>query len=189
VFHTDLGRNVYGGGGITPDIVLPPLEKLNALERALRGDNYCFEFADQYLLRHPDVPGDFNTFLTGYRIPADELEKFRTFIQSRGVAPDSLSTFGEELQKLFAKYEIPESAAKQVRQDLTRSKLNPDSNLFEHSLPFIGRELKQEIARMTWGTEQRYRVWHEDDTELISAVAHFDQAKQLLASRLALKKE
>lgn len=189
VFHTDLGRNVYGGGGITPDITLPPLEKLNALERTLRSSNFCFEFADQYLLRHTDVPGDFAAFLTGYRIPADEIEKFRGFIQSKGVALDSLSSFGNELKKLFAKYDIPDTAQKQVETELTKANLNPDANLFEHSLPFIERELKQEIARMIWGTEQRYRVWHVDDTELIAAVAHFDQAKQMLTNRLALKKE
>ncbi len=189
VYHTDLGRNVYGGGGITPDITLAPLEKLNALERALRNTNLCFEFATEYRLRHTDIPKDFNAFLSGYRIPANELESFRTFIQSRGVAVDSLSAFGGELQKLFAKYDIPDNALQQVTQELTRSKLNPDSNLFERSLPFVERELKQELARMVWGAEQRYRVWHVADTELTETVAHFEQAKQLLASRLALKKE
>ena len=189
VFHTDLGRDVYGGGGITPDIALSPLEKLNGLERVLRGSNFCFEFADQYLLRHSDVPGEFNTFLTGYRIPADELGQFRTFIQSKGVSLDSLSAFGDELNKLFTKYDIPENALQQVKRELIQSKLDPDKNLFERSLPFIERELKQEIARMTWGPEQRYRVWHVDDTELTAALAHFEQAKQMLASRLALKKE
>jgi carboxyl-terminal processing protease len=189
VFHTDLGRDVYGGGGITPDITLPPLERLNTLERVLRNSNICFEFGYEYLLRHSDVPQDFNTFLPGYRIPSDELEKFRAFVKTKGVNLDSLSTFGNELQKLFTKYDIPDDAFQKVQKELTQTKLNPDSNIFEHSLPFIERELKQEIARMVWGPEQRYRVWHEDDTELIAAVSHFEQAKQLLASRLALKKE
>jgi hypothetical protein len=42
---------------------------------------------------------------------------------------------------------------------------------------------------MVWGSEERYRVWHVDDTELNSALGDFDQANDLLARRLALKKE
>ncbi|MBT4484902.1 MAG: S41 family peptidase, partial [Candidatus Latescibacteria bacterium] len=36
VFHTDLGREVYGGGGITPDRQIVPLPRLNMMESALK---------------------------------------------------------------------------------------------------------------------------------------------------------
>jgi hypothetical protein len=72
---------------------------------------------------------------------------------------------------------------------LSEDRVHPDENLFERSMPFIDREIKQEIARMNWRPEERYRVWHADDTELSAAVACFPQAVELLESRLALKKE
>lgn len=189
VFRTDLGREVYGGGGITPDITLARMQKLNPLERALRSTNLCFEFGDGYLRRNAGIPADFGVFLSSYRIPSGEMRNFQSFIGDKGVSVDSLSSFGDELRKLFSKYDIPDSARVTVEHTLTESLLNPDSTLFERSVPFIERELKQEIARMVWGPEERYRVWHESDTELITAVTYFEQAKHLLASRLAITKE
>ncbi len=188
VYHTDLGRNVYGGGGITPDVNLSPLRRLNALERALRGTNLCFEFADEYLLRHQDIPSDFSAFLTAYRIPENELSRFGQFIR-KDIKVDSLSTFSRDLADLLGKYDIPNESRGEFEKRLTDAGLHPGANLFDRSRPFIERELKQEIARMIWGAEERYRVWHEDDTELRDALVCFDQARDLLARRLALKKE
>lgn len=189
VFRTDLGRNVYGGGGITPDVNLEPLRRLNPLERALRGTNFCFEFADEYLLRHPDVPRDFRTFMIGYRIPAGEMERFGKFIRERKLNADSLSTFDRDLAELLRKHDIPETEQARFEKELAAAGVHPSANLFERSRPFIERELKQEIARMIWGSEERYRVWHQDDTELAATLACFDQARSLLARRLALRRE
>jgi carboxyl-terminal processing protease len=189
VYKTDLGRNVYGGGGITPDVTIPPLRKLNPLERAIRSTNLCFEFADEYLNRHNDVPGDFPVFLSNYHISPEEIAKFGTFIRSRGIKPDSLSTFDAESGKLADKFDIPRTSLDRMEKVLEADKVHPDENLFERSVPFVERELKQEIARMVWGPEERFRVWHTDDTELITAMRYFPQATELLASRLALRKE
>ena len=56
------------------------------------------------------------------------------------------------------------------------------------SIDYIEREIKMEIARMIWGPEERYRVWHTDDTELISALLYFEEAEDLLKKRLAIGK-
>lgn len=189
VYHTDLGRSVYGGGGITPDIALTPLKRLNALERAVRGTNLCFEFADAFLLRHQDIPPQFEQYYARYRIPENEMRQFETFIRERGIRADSLSSFNEELQKLVKKYDIPVESLGKIDGILKNDGVHPDANLFARSGPFLEREIKQEIARMIWGPEERYRMWHRDDTELESAVACFDQARELLAQRLAMKKE
>jgi carboxyl-terminal processing protease len=189
VYHTDLGRDVYGGGGISPDVPLTPMKRLNDLEIALRNTNLYFQFADGYILRHSDIPKNFSNFLTGYRIPPDELNNFRTYIEQKGIHVDSLSHFNNDLKKLIDKYSIPKENLSALTKDLTGSGGDPDKTLFVRSLPSIERELKQEIARMIWGSEERYRVWHVDDTELISALGYFDQANDLLSKRLALKKE
>jgi carboxyl-terminal processing protease len=188
VFKTDLGRDVYGGGGITPDIMIPPAARLNELEQAIRSTNLCFEFADLYLQRHADVPKDFMVFRDSYRIPPDEIAAFGTFIRERGIKPDSLSTFDDEMVKLTAKYDIPDSSMRKMVKVLSSDRVLPGEDLFTKSGPFIEREIKQEIARMNWGAEERYRVWHLDDTELTAAVACFPREVELLAERIAIKK-
>ncbi len=191
LFKTDLGRSVYGGGGITPDVTLAPLRHLNPLERTIRVSslNLCFQFVEDYPVRQKNVPEDFTAFLTNYRVPAAEIGKFRTFIIGMSVKIDSLSTFGEEFDKFAAKYDLPAEAVKKMKRVLSEEKANPDENLFERSVPFIEREIRQEIARMKWGPEERYRVWHEDDTELIAAMELFPRSEELLAARLTGKKE
>ncbi|MGH9487428.1 MAG: S41 family peptidase [Terriglobales bacterium] len=52
---TDIGRTVYGGGGITPDVQLPP-QKLNDFQQMLLDRAAFSEFADQFLSQHQSVP-------------------------------------------------------------------------------------------------------------------------------------
>ncbi|MFI5181206.1 MAG: S41 family peptidase [Thermoanaerobaculia bacterium] len=57
-FRTDANRTVYGGGGITPDILIKP-ETLSRFSATLYARGLFFEFAVQYRASHPDVPRDF----------------------------------------------------------------------------------------------------------------------------------
>lgn len=52
VFHTDSGRKVYGGGGITPDYIVKSQASSELLFR-LRRDNVIFDFAVTYVAAHP----------------------------------------------------------------------------------------------------------------------------------------
>jgi carboxyl-terminal processing protease len=52
VFKTDLGRKVYGGGGITPDLVVED-DKLSASEQFLLARNAFTNFAVDYNRTHP----------------------------------------------------------------------------------------------------------------------------------------
>lgn len=57
---TDGGRKVYGGGGITPDIKVPPV-KMNDTEQALVQNGAFYGFAQQYLAKNKTIPADFQT--------------------------------------------------------------------------------------------------------------------------------
>lgn len=186
VFHTDLGREVYGGGGITPDITLESIGTLNKLEWELRNANLFFEFADGYLERHPEVTLDFETFLSDYSVPAEDFERFKQFAIDKGVKIDNVSLFRNDLKEMFAKYDIPAEAGEKLEQTLVSSGINLDETLFEKSRNFIEREIKQEIARMLWGSDERYKVWHTSDNELKEALTYFDEAEDLLEKRLAI---
>ncbi|HUX67287.1 MAG TPA: S41 family peptidase [Terriglobales bacterium] len=80
---TDIGRTVYGGGGITPDVSLPAV-RLNDFQQMLLDRTAFYEFADEYLSKHETVPPtwmpdagtlqEFEAFLAGQQVqlkPAD----------------------------------------------------------------------------------------------------------------------
>jgi len=189
VFYTDLGREVYGGGGITPDKTLEPLRRLNRLESSLRSTNIFFEFADAYLLRHDDLPETFDDYLQDYDIQANELDRFRKFILDKGMTVDNKTPFRDELEKLVKKYDLDPEAADIIEKSLADENIDLDESLYEKSVSFIRRELKGEIARMIWGDEERFIVWQQSDTELHEALDYFDEARDLFDRRLALGKE
>ncbi|HDY88041.1 MAG TPA: PDZ domain-containing protein [bacterium] len=186
VFKTDLGREVYGGGGITPDKTLLQNKILNELERTLRRSNLFFEFADGYLVRNNDIPDDFNEFLFNYRIPEHEIARFKEFAIGKDIKIGNVSLFREELKKLLKKFDVPEESAEAVEKSLVNMGIDLDETLFMKSIDYIDRGIKMEIARMLWGTEERYKIWHTEDTELISALSYFEEAGNLLERRLAL---
>ncbi|MFC1528643.1 S41 family peptidase [Candidatus Latescibacterota bacterium] len=186
VFYTDLGREVYGGGGITPDRKIDPLPRLNMLESALKRTNLFFEFADRYLLLHDNIPEDFNEFLIQYRIPREELELFKQFTVEKGIHVENDKTFDDELKDLVRKYDYSEESIEIIKKTLEEENNGLNEKLFDKSLHFIEREIKQEIARMKWGSEERYKVWHTDDKELKEALVYFDEAEELLKKRIAM---
>ncbi len=58
VFFTDMGRKVYGGGGITPDVEIEPT-LLSDPELCLERDGIFFAFATEYSITHDKLPADF----------------------------------------------------------------------------------------------------------------------------------
>ena len=83
VRRTDQGRQVFGGGGITPDVVLED-QRLNDFQIALRTHAAFATYAQEYTLQHPDLaPGwqatdeiteDFRQFLLREKITFTEVD-------------------------------------------------------------------------------------------------------------------
>jgi carboxyl-terminal processing protease len=78
VFHTDLGREVYGGGGITPDVVVE-LEEIGAFEQFLLARSAFFGFAVEYTNGHP-IPD------RSWQPPAELLAQFEAWVVDEGMA-------------------------------------------------------------------------------------------------------
>src|SRR5438309_2224239 len=79
---TDSGRTVYGGGGIAPDVKIPPL-KGNRFQDTLLQHYAFFNFAKHYTLTHHPTKGfevddqvlqDFRRFLEQEHVPFTEAE-------------------------------------------------------------------------------------------------------------------
>jgi carboxyl-terminal processing protease len=74
---TDGGREVYGGGGIMPDIRVPE-EKLDAVEESLQQRGTFFNFGKYYLGVHKTIPENFT---------ADEqtITEFKKYLDKQGI--------------------------------------------------------------------------------------------------------
>jgi carboxyl-terminal processing protease len=80
-FRTDLGRKVYGGGGITPDVLAEPAE-VATLFQFLLSRNAFFNFAVEYNNRHqikdrewqprPELLDEFRAWLIAEKLGAPE---------------------------------------------------------------------------------------------------------------------
>ena len=75
IFHTAHGREVRGGGGITPDIKIEPRELKRIVYNIMR-DQWDFDFATKYVAKHRDEipnPADFE-------ITDEIFNEFKAFI-------------------------------------------------------------------------------------------------------------
>jgi carboxyl-terminal processing protease len=98
MFHTNGGRVVYGGGGITPDYIVKMPAATESFANLGRRDMF-YQFVSSFL----DVRGqtlrsmygqDMIRFIRTYEVAEDMLQEFRTFAKTKGV------TFEEkDLQK------------------------------------------------------------------------------------------
>lgn len=92
VFHTDGGRAVYGGGGITPDVAVQP-DTLGPVAQEVRRRGLFFKFAVKHVARHPGqgevlevTPAVWNEFRSlleteGVEFPAAEIEGERRWLE------------------------------------------------------------------------------------------------------------
>jgi carboxyl-terminal processing protease len=78
VRHTDSGRVVYGGGGITPDYYVAT-PKLPMIVSRMRRENLFFDFAVRFVASRPDLTQEF-------RFGDEETEAFGQFARARNVA-------------------------------------------------------------------------------------------------------
>lgn len=84
-FHTDSGRVVYGGGGITPDIEVEQ-EFLTDFEVAVERDYALFAFAVDYANQHGEIGPEF-------RVSDALFQEFKTYLRGREKLPEYLGVF------------------------------------------------------------------------------------------------
>ncbi|MDI6809202.1 MAG: S41 family peptidase [Candidatus Eisenbacteria bacterium] len=87
MFHTSAGRVVYGGGGITPDIVIE--REAPKVSDSIRRRGYFFDFAVRYGGKHKDIGKDFEA---GDAV----LQEFRQFLKEKEFTVDEKEFEGEK---------------------------------------------------------------------------------------------
>jgi carboxyl-terminal processing protease len=141
-FYTDLGRTVYGGGGITPDVVVEP-DDLAPFIQYLLARSAFFNFAVELNNGRPVTE-------TSWEPDPALLDEFEQWLLSQDLMTES---------------------------DLTEGLATVENR--EAML----RYLRAEVLGAAFGLEARHRVLVQGDTQVISALAQFDEAAALLAER------
>jgi len=101
VFHTDSGRIVYGGGGVTPDIEIEqPI--MSEFEFALERDTALFRFAHIWAVKH-DVDSSFtasNEMMSEFNEFLVDREKLAEYLEAYEIAmTDSLLQANDEFMR------------------------------------------------------------------------------------------
>jgi carboxyl-terminal processing protease len=78
IFHTDAGREVVGGGGIQPDIVMPP-PAVSRLIFVLEASGSLTLFATEYVQTH-DIGQNF-------QVTSEVLDQLKVFLSQRNIQP------------------------------------------------------------------------------------------------------
>jgi carboxyl-terminal processing protease len=99
-YATDLGRKVYGGGGITPDVEVQPTEVAPFLQFLL-GRSAFFSFGVDYARRHPEIT-------RAWRPDKAVLGEFRKWVIDQKIdTPEDLDKgFVEEAETTYALRQI-----------------------------------------------------------------------------------
>jgi carboxyl-terminal processing protease len=103
VFHTLLqGRDVYGGGGITPDVRIHEIYRTSRLNQDLIMGRKYFDYAND--LRDEQKiawPGSFDDFYRNFTPSAEMLDGFKTFLEGEKFvfSPDSLQLHLNEVRR------------------------------------------------------------------------------------------
>ena len=99
-FATDLGRAVYGGGGITPDVVAEPVEIAPYLQFLLARAAF-FNFGVDYARRHPEVDRE-------WRPGPEIVDEFAAWIVAQKIdsAAEVATGLADETHRTFAARQV-----------------------------------------------------------------------------------
>ncbi|MDA8019390.1 MAG: S41 family peptidase [Thermoanaerobaculia bacterium] len=107
IFYTDLGREVYGGGGIQPDVEIE-LPDGPSILTALFSRNAFFDFAVDYNARQ-------GIDSTDWTPPADLLDRFRNWVLAEEIVAE------EDLAEMLEDEEAREFTVRQIHADIFNS--------------------------------------------------------------------
>jgi carboxyl-terminal processing protease len=96
VFHTGLGRVVYGGGGVTPDHKITKRYPYPRLQQDLDRNRAYFEFAAHYLKGKDLKFTAFEAFDKDFKVDAPVVADFKSFVEKKKIAFDADSLAAQD---------------------------------------------------------------------------------------------
>jgi len=161
-FKTAGGRIVYGGGGITPDIIVEQ-DRLSTLEYELLRKSMFFNFAVRYVAHHDDIPRDLE-------IDDRLIEEFKNFLKEENFTYTSAAEKElQDLEEIIKKNEYDSGiqiTLEQLRDQLAVEKEDD----FQRGEEYVKKTLKLEIISKLYGREARYEQGVKMDPQIIAAL-------------------
>jgi carboxyl-terminal processing protease len=160
VKKTDSGREVLGGGGITPDIAAA-LRELNRFEALLTSKYVFFDYARR--LASGQVPAASNFSLP---VKNDEVKA--------STQPDDLAA--------ASKFEVTDAMLEDFKNFLRSQKVEFTDQDVKDNADFIKRRIKQEVFNTAFGLQEGYQVAIQGDTQVTKALEVMPEAKTLMTT-------
>jgi len=164
-------RVVYGGGGITPDIIVRE-EPFGNIMVQLLSQGVFFDFAVDYVSRHPEIDMDFE-------ITDEIVEEFKEYISDESVFTYSIPGKKnlEDFMKVIKREKYNGDVLAQV-EELEETLLSKRDQDFEASRENIKRVLKREIIVSKFGSRERVLAAKEWDKQLQKAIEILNDPKK-----------
>jgi carboxyl-terminal processing protease len=156
---TDSGRKVYGGGGITPDII-EPIKEYNKFEAQLVSKEAFFQYARR--LTSGQVPGASNFEIRSKNNPKDAIP--------------------ERSQKPAPNLEITDAIIADFKTFLKDRKIDFTDEDIRGNVDFIKRRIRNEAYIALFGLQEGFRADIQGDIQVIKALEVMPEAKLLMAS-------
>jgi carboxyl-terminal processing protease len=162
VYRTTHGRKVFGGGGILPDVVVPP--DTNSVLRYTRQSGLQNMFLNRWFAEHESALRDHwkdrtDAFISGYAVDQATVDEFWAYADEEGLAltddPDAVDHSDGVFLRSNARTE-------EKAQDLRTY-------------------LKWGIASKLYGTRATRRIWLQADHVFETALGRWGQARDLAA--------
>ncbi len=161
--YTDSGRTVYGGGGITPDIIVP-MRDLTRFEALLSSRDIYFEYI---------------RYLNSEQIPAANNLPLPL---KNGEVPSSAENSAKEVPVV----EISDELLKNFREFLHNQNMDFSDEDFQENVDSIRQSIKKEIYESSFGLQEAHKVEVQGDNQVLKALEVMPEAKLLMTTgRLA----
>jgi carboxyl-terminal processing protease len=157
--YTDSGRKVFGGGGITPDSIVP-MRELNRFEGLLASKDIFFQYARR---------------LTSGQVPA--ASSFRLPVNS-----DEVAVNRDNPNKPLPQLDISDAILDDFQQFLKDRHIDFTQEEIQDNVDFIKRRIKQEVFTSSFGLQEGFRVAIQGDTQILKALELMPEAKLLMTS-------
>jgi carboxyl-terminal processing protease len=156
--ETDNGRKVYGGGGITPDVIESARE-LNRFEALLASKDVFFQYARR--LTSGEVPSASN-----FQIPVNN-----EVSAAAGKAPKSLPNL-----------EITNAILDDFKKYLAERRVEFTEEDIVNNVDFIKRRIRQEVYTSSFGLQEGFKAGIQGDSQVLKALELIPEAKRLMIS-------
>jgi len=84
VFLTSGGRKVFGGGGISPDVMVKPTQVTLTTIKLIQGQVF-FEYGSAYASKHRELAGDFAAFRDQFQVDEQMMSELLKLARSKGI--------------------------------------------------------------------------------------------------------